>query len=111
MKLRLLASKSDKGNLCDVMEEVISIKSKFYDLGRSLRLDTCDLKAICDEHPNESDLGRALQDVLLLWLDQKYDAKKHGRPTWRMLVTAVDKETGGNNHELAKKIADQHPAG
>ena len=93
------------------MEEVISIRLKFYDLGRCLRLRIHDLKAIRDAYPNESDSGRALEDVLLLWLDQKYDAEKYGRPTWRMLVTAVDKETGGNNHELAKKIADQHPAG
>ena len=106
-----LSSKSDDGNLCDVMEEVISIQSKFYDLGRSLRLKIRDLKGVRDAYPNESDSGRALEDVLLLWLDQKYDAEKYGRPTWRMLVTAVDKETGGNNHELAKKIADQHPAG
>ena len=93
------------------MEEVISIQSKFYDLGRSLRLKIHDLKRICEAYPNESDSERALEDVLLLWLDQKYDAEKYGRPTWRMLVTAVDKETGGNDHELARMIADQHPAG
>ena len=105
------ASKSGRGNLSDVMEEVISIRSNFYALGRSLRLETQDLKAIRDTHSNEANSERALEDVLLLWLDQGYDAEKYGRPTWRMLVTAVDKETGGNDHELAKKIADQHPAG
>ena len=106
-----LASKSDRSNLSDVMEEVISIQSKFYALGRSLRLEIRDLTAIREAYPSASDSERALEDVLLLWLDQKYDAEKYGRPTWRMLVTAVDKETGGNNHELAKKIADQYPAG
>ena len=93
------------------MEEVISIQSKFYDLGRSLRLEIRDLTAIRDAYPSDSDSVRALEDVLLLWLDRKYNAEKYGHPTWRMLVAAVDKETGGNNHELAKKIADQHPAG
>ena len=107
----MLASKSVKGDLCDVIEEVHSIQSRFYALGRSLRLEICDLTAIRDKYHNASDSELALQDVLLLWLNQKYDAEKYGRPTWRMLVTAVDKETGGNNHELAKKIADQHPAG
>ena len=93
------------------MEEVISIQSKFYALGRSLRLEIRDITAIRDAYSNESDSERALEGILLLWLDQKYDAEKYGRPTWRMLVIAVDKETGGNDHELAKNIADQHPAG
>ena len=101
----------DKGDLSDVMEEIISIQSKYYALGRSLRLEACDLKAIREAYPIESDSAQALEDVLLLWLDLKYDAKKYGYPSWRMLVVAVDKETGGNSHELAKKIADRHPAG
>ena len=50
-------------------------------------------------------------DVLLLWLLQKYKVEKFGPPTWRMLVEAVDKKTGGNNHELAKEIASNHPTG
>ena len=111
MYLIFLSSQSDRGDLCDVVEEVHCIRSKFYALGRSLRLDKSDLTAIRDAYPRESDSERALEDVLLLWLDQKYDAENYGHPTWRMLVTAVDKETGGNNHELAKKIAVQHPAG
>ena len=106
-----LASKPDKSNLSDVMEEVISIQSKFYELGRSLKLERRDLTAIHDAYPSESDSERALEDVLLLWLDQKYDAKKHGYPTWRMLVTAVAMKTGGNDQELAKEIASKHPAG
>ena len=87
------------------------MQSKFYALGRSLRLDTSKLRAIRDAYPGESDLELALEDVLLLWLDKKYDVEEVGPPTWRMLVAAVDKETGGNSHELAKRIADRHPAG
>ena len=67
-----------------------------------------DLRKIRGEHSSESD---ALEDVLLLWLNQEYDVKKHGAPTWRMLVEAVDKKSGGDNHELAKQIASNHPAG
>ena len=94
-----------------MLEEVISIQSKFYALGRSLRLDTSKLRAICDAYPGESNLERALEDVLLLWLDKKYDVEEVGPPTWQMLAAAVDKETGGNSPELAKRIADRHPAG
>ena len=67
-----------------------------------------DLRRIRGEHPSKSD---ALEDVLLLWLNQEYNVQKHGAPTWRMLVKAVGKKSGGDNHELAKQIASNHPAG
>ena len=106
----------DEDDLSDVMEEVVSIKSLFYELGRSLRLkisEASDLNRVRDAYSIASagDTERAIQDVLLLWLNQKYNTKRFGPPTWRMLVEAVDKETGGNNHELAKKIASKHLAG
>ena len=96
-----------KNDLSDVLEEVISIRSKFYALGLSLRLDIPKLRAIRDSGSSESD---ALEDVLLLWLDKKYDVEEVGPPTWRMLVAAVDKKTGGDDHELAEKIASRHLA-
>ena len=67
-----------------------------------------DLRKIRDNNPSESD---GLEDVLLLWLNRQYDVKKHGPPTWRMLVEAVDKKDGGNNHDLAKEIASNHQIG
>ena len=76
-----------------------------------MRLSSCDLKAIREAYPNDSMADQALKDVLLLWLNQKYRVEKFGPPTWRMLVEAVDKKTGGNSHELAKEIASNHPIG
>lgn len=93
--------------LADVIEEVISIKSSYYALGRALRLRISDLNSVREAH--SSDNEQALTEVLLLWLCQKYNTAKFGSPTWRMLVEAVDKESGGNDHELAKKIASSHP--
>ena len=87
------------------------MKSVYYSLGRSLRLQIADLKAIRDAYSSESDAEQALEDVLLLWLHQKYCIERFGPPTWRMLVEAVDKKSGGNNHDLAKEIASNHPAG
>ena len=93
------------------MEEVLDIKSMWFDLGLSLRLRSDDLED--KKYPNESDCDakRALINVLLLWLKKKYNVEKFGPPTWRMLVEAVNKKTGGNNQELAKQIALSHPAG
>ena len=101
----------DADDLIDVKEEVLSIQSLYYPLGQSLRLCTDDLRRICDAYPSESDADRALEDVLLLWLDKKYNTAKFGLPTWRKLVEAVDRKGGGNNHQLAKEIALKHPAG
>ena len=93
------------------MEECESIKLNFFPLGRCLRLANDDLKAICQTYPDESASDKALNDVLLLWLNRKYKIDRFGPPTWRMLVEAVDKKTGGNNHKLAKEIAHKHLAG
>ena len=90
-----------------MIEEVLSIQSLFYQLGRSLKLKSVDL-----DHAQciNSDTERALQAVLLLWLNQKYNVERFGPPTWQMLVRAVDMKSGGNDHELAKEIASRHPA-
>ena len=93
------------------MDEVLVIKSMYFALGRALRLKNANLQAIRTKYPSESDFELALNDVLLLWLEQQYNVDRFGPPTWRMLVEAVDKESGGNNHELAKKIALKYPAG
>ena len=87
------------------------IQSQYYPLGQALRLQLPDLRAICDAYPSESDSEQALNDMLLLWLDQKYNVEEYGLPTWRQLVEAVDRKDGGNDHELAKEIASKHPAG
>ena len=98
----------DEDDLSIIIEEIHPIESRYYNLGRSLNLKIADLRKIRDEHPSDSD---GLEDVLLLWLNQKDDEKKHGPPTWQMLVETVDRKSGGDNHELAKKIALNHPAG
>ena len=98
----------DEDDLSTIIEEILPLESKYYNLGRSLNLKITDLRKIRDEHPSDSD---ALKDVLLLWLNQKYDEKKHGPPTWQMLVEAVNRKSGGDNQELAKQIALNHSAG
>ena len=58
-----------------------------------------------------SDLEQAFTEMLLVWLRHSYNIDKHGPPTWRRLVEAVDNDAGGSNPALAKKIASNHPAG
>ena len=102
---------ADEDHLTDIMEEVLDIKSVYFSLGRSLRLRNDDLDTIRKKYANNSDHKQILNDVLLLWLAKQYNVEKFGPPTWRMLVEAVNKKSGGDNHELAKQIALNHPAG
>ena len=75
-----------------------------------MRLRIDDLRSVQAAYCNESDTEQAFSDTLELWLKQKYKVERFGPPTWRMSVEAVDRKTGGNNHDLAKEIASDHPA-
>ena len=81
----------------------------FYKFGIGLGLPPQELDKIRKENPQ--DMDQALTEVLLVWLRQRYSVGKHGPPTWRKLVEAVDNRVGGNNHALAKTIASNHPTG
>ena len=55
------------------------------------------------------DITQAFTEVLRIWLRHRYNVKKYGLPTWHRLIEAVDNPAGGNNHALAKIIAEHHP--
>ena len=83
----------------------MKISSRYYELGIALRLPLDKLDTV---ESDESRSARALAAVLRIWLRQNYDTKKHGPPTWRKLVEAVDKS---GDRALAKAIAAEHSKG
>ena len=99
-----------EGDLFDVLEEISTreIESRYYQMGIGLRLKIEDLKAI--EELFHQAPSRALSEVVQTWLQQQYDVKKYGQPTWQMLVKAINSRAGGNDPTLAKTIALNHPA-
>jgi hypothetical protein len=103
----IILSLLGEDNLANILEAVLPIKSVYFSLGRCLGLPIAVLESI---RKTESDIEQALYGTLKLWLQQKYDTERFGPPTWRTLVEAVDQKAGGNNNELAKKIASNHPA-
>ena len=92
--------------LTDVMEEVMDITAKWKLLGLALRLKAAELDTISSK--NHIDPTECLRDMLLAWLQQRYDFKKFGPPSWRMLCQAISKSAGGNNPALASKLAKLH---
>ena len=53
---------------------------------------------------------KALKTIINDWLKKNYNVEKHGPPTWKALVKAVQSPYGGDDSELAEKIAKEHPA-
>ena len=98
-------------NFREVYEEVINLKACFYQLGIMLDLPVYQLNAIkMQSRYTDEGLGNVIQ----AWLSGgTYGKQGHPppTPTWRKLVEAVDAEAGGNNHTLAKNIAQRHHIG
>ena len=85
----------------------MKLAAKFRSLGCALGLLASTLDKIQADNPH--DTGKALEQVINTWLAQQYTTERFGEPSWRRLVIAVDSPAGGNNHRLAKKIAEDHP--
>ena len=65
------------------------------------------LDAIRDQKPKRTG---AMNKIIKNWLQQNYNTRKYGPPTWKMLAEAVRAPNGGNDAELADEIARLHPA-
>ena len=90
-----------------MLREVVGLQANYYQFGVELALPLQELDAI--EKAFHENSNRAFTEVLRTWVMHRYNIEKYGPPTWRRLVEAVDRVTG-NDHELAKKIALNHPA-
>ena len=90
-------------------QEVQKLESSYYKFGIGLGLPVQELDKIRRVFPQ--DIEQAFIEVLKTWLRHCYNTKKHGPPTWRRLVEAVDSPAGGNDHALAKDIASLHSTG
>ena len=97
------------GNLFDVVKELSPVESRYYNIGLGLRLKMEYLDDIRRKYNQNA--CEALRKVIDAWLKQRYDVSKFGPPTWQMLVRVIDDHAGGNDHQLAEKIALDHPAG
>ena len=91
------------------MKEIVRVKANYKAFGMILGLGYAQLENIQKTPLCIIDIGTALTEVVLAWLQQKYNTARFGLPTWRKLVEAVDSEAGGNDHTLAKEIAAHHP--
>ena len=72
----------------------------------SLGLSANELESIRLKSLGDPEL--AMGEVISTWLRQSYDVERHGLPSWRRVVEAVDSGAGGCNYVLAKEIASKY---
>ena len=94
-------------DLKEVKEAVIKLAAKARSLGLALGISVSELDTIRSKF--STDPEEMLTEVLYTWLKQAYDVKKHGLPSWRILVQSIENSAGGKDPALAMEIAAQHP--
>jgi len=96
-------------DLHDVLSTTIEVAARWKFIGDTFRLSDGTLEII---RADCSDSKACLQEVISKWLRKSgYDSQQYGSPTWRWVVEAVASPAGGDNPELARRIAAQHPKG
>lgn len=86
---------------------MIDIAARWEPFGSALRIPSAKLAVIKATPGSTPD--SCLKSTLLEFLKKNYDFEKHGEPSWRLIVKAVARRAGGNNVELALRIAKDHP--
>ena len=86
--------------------ELIPVKAKWESTWTALGLPAEERHATRVENNNDCD--KCLMATIEIWLKQNYDTERHGKPSWKMLVQAVCDPGGGNNRELAERIAKKY---
>ena len=75
-------------------------------IGTALRIKVSKLREI--EKSNKDNYQACLRNTMVEFVNMNYDVKKHGEPTWRKIVRAVEHQAGGNNRAHAIVIAKDH---
>ena len=107
MSLSFITSQNYPGidHLPCVLDSVIKCHEKWFNLCLALYVPYSKLAGIEMSH---HDPTTCLREGLAVWLKGDYSEDQHGPPSWRKLVAAVDKPSGGNHTALALEIAKNH---
>ena len=97
---------ADEDDYLEVFNAVSQLHDKWSELCCALGLPLSQISAIRKDHAGNT--VESLREGISQWLQGNYNIDKHGPPTWRKVVTAVDNPIGGNNHDLAIKISLKH---
>ena len=89
-----------------MLTELEPVESRFYEIGTMLHLRPDVLDGIHSLNPVSSSKG--MSKMITEWLKRNYNTKRFEDPTWKSLVIAVAKKSGGANEACARDIATKH---
>ena len=89
-----------------MVTELEPVQSRYFEIGVMLHLRPDVLRGIRDL--NSVSFSKGMSEMITEWLNRNYNTERFGNPTWKSLVIAVTKRTGGANEACAKDIADNH---
>jgi len=90
-----------------ILSAAIEVAARWKYIGDMFQLPPGTLDTI--EKANHYRPDDCLREVILGWL--RKSGYSQSPPTWRWLVEVVGSPAGGNNPELARRIASQHSKG
>jgi hypothetical protein len=71
--------------------------AKYAEIGRNFGLVPSTIESIRENHPGDN--SKALQDVIITWIQQDFNTTRFGLPSWRKVVEVIS----GFDKLLAKK--------
>ena len=95
-------------DLHDILSVAIEVAARWKYIGDMFQLSPGTLDTI--EIANHYRPDDCLREVTLKWL-RRSGSSHDSLPTWRRVVEVVGCPAGGNNPELARRIAAQHSKG
>ena len=98
----------DISDLGDLMKMLRPVRARWKNLGRALKLYPSQLEVIEQNNKAPND---CLIETLILWLNEEYDTKRFGRPSFMLLAEAVRHPAGGNDQALAEMITKKYTHG
>ena len=111
LKLQLISSSCSisltvEQDLHDILSITNNVAARWEHIGDAFHLCPGTLETI---RRDCLDSEACLREVILRWVRKSgYDHQQDGPPTWSWVVEAVGSPAGGNNPELARRIADQY---
>ena len=86
--------------------ELTPVSARWKKIGSALRLKANVLDMI--ETANQGNPDKCLSQAIVEWLRLNYNVERFGRPSWKWVVEVVAHPAGGNNTDLAMKIARKY---
>ena len=91
----------------DVLSALTPLSARWKEVGAAFRITQDRVARIAEE--NHQDPSRCLSGVITEWMKKNYNTDKFGQPSWKFVVKVVGAQAGGNDVNLALKIAGEHP--